>query len=111
MVLSICVAILFLILGYKEICRGLVLGGIFSTLNFALMGQFLYYRLDGSRKSGTKKSLIALMVRYIVLAIPLVISVRSDQFSFPATAVGIFMIQLVIMIEHGSRFIFSSIKH
>jgi hypothetical protein len=111
LMLAIGTALFFLILGQKEICRGLVLGGIFSTLNFTLMGQFLRYRLSDNQKSGAKRSFIAMMVRYILLAIPLILSVRSDKFNFPATVVGIFMVQLVIMIEHGSRLIFDSVKH
>ena len=111
MTLSICLALLFVILGYKDICRGLVLGGIFSTLNFALMGHFLRYRLDGNRKAGTQKALIALLFRYAILAIPIIISIRSNQYSFPATVVGIFMIQLVIMFESGSRLLLASFKH
>jgi hypothetical protein len=111
MTLSICIALLFVLLGYKDVCRGLVLGGLFSTLNFVLMGQFLRYRLDNNRKSGTKKALIALLIRYVILAIPIVISVRSNKYNLPATVVGIFMVQLVIMIENGSRLLFASFKH
>ena len=48
---------------------------------------------------------------FVRLAIPIIIAVRSDQYSLPATVVGIFMIQLVIMIEYGSRLIFPSYKH
>jgi len=103
--------LLFLALGQKEICRGLVLGGVFSAVNFALMGQLLRYRISGNRKVATRRSLASMLLRYVLLAIPLILSVRSDRFNFPATVVGIFMVQLVILIEHGSRLIFTSVKH
>lgn len=110
LMLSIGAALLFLVTGHDAICRGLVLGGLFSAINFALMGQLLQYRMSDNRKANTRRSLLSLLLRYLLLAIPLIISVRSDRFSFPATAVGIFAVQLVIMIEHGSRLIFASFK-
>jgi hypothetical protein len=111
LILSIGAGLLFLSIGQKEVCRGLVLGGVFSAVNFALMGQLLRYRLIDNRKVAIRRSLVALLLRYLLLAIPLVLAVQSERFSFPATAVGIFMVQLVILIEQGSRLIFASVKH
>jgi len=111
LLLSIGVGLLFLLMGHKDICRGLILGGVFSAVNFALMGQFLHYRLSSNRKTSALRSFIALLLRFALLAIPLIIAVRSDRFDVTATAVGIFAVQLVIMIEHGSRFFIASVKH
>jgi hypothetical protein len=111
LMLAIGAGLLFLVMGQKGICRGLVLGGVFSAVNFALMGQMLRHRLSDNRKAATRRSLVALLLRYALLAIPLILAVRSDRFNFPATAVGIFMVQLVIIIEHGSRLIFAAVKH
>lgn len=110
LVLSIGAGLLFLAVGQKEICRGLVLGGVFSAVNFALMGQFLRYRLIDNRKAAIRRSFVSLLLRYLLLAIPLVLAVQSERFNLPATVVGIFMVQLVILIEHGSRLIFTSVK-
>ena len=111
LMLSIGIGLLFLAMGYKEICRGVVLGGVFSALNFALMGQFLHYRLQENRKAAARRSFVALLLRYALLAIPLVLAVQSERFNLPATVVGIFMVQLVILFEHGSRLIFASVKN
>ena len=111
LLLSIGFGLLFLIIGQKGICRGLVLGGVFSAVNFALMGQMIHYRLSANRKTSALRSFFALMLRFSLLAIPLIIAVRSDRFDLAATVVGIFAVQLVIMIEHGSRFFFASVKH
>jgi hypothetical protein len=46
----------------------------------------------------------------LLLAVPLIIAVQSDRFNLSATVVGIFMVQLVILIEHGYRLIFDSVK-
>lgn len=110
MVLSIGAGLLFFAVGQKEICRGLVLGGVFSSVNFVLMGQLLRYRFIDNRKAAIRRSLFSLLLRYLLLAIPLVLAVHSERFNLPATVVGIFMVQLVILIEHGSRLIFTSVK-
>ena len=105
LIVSIAAALFFLGLGYKDMCRGVVLGGVFSAINFSLMGQLLQYRLVHQRKIAVRRALISMALRYTLLAIPLIVAVRSDRFSVTATVVGIFMVQLVIMIEHGSRFL------
>jgi hypothetical protein len=111
LMLAIGVGLICLVIGQKEMCRGLVLGGLFSAVNFLLMGHLLHFRLSENRKTATLRSLGAMLLRYMLLAIPLVLSVRSDRFNFPATVVGIFMVQLTIMIEHGSRIVFTALKH
>ena len=110
LILAIGLGLLFLGMGQKEVCRGLILGGVFSAINFALMGQMLRYRLSSNRKVAAGRSLATLILRYLLLAVPLIISVQSDRFSVSATVVGIFLVQLVIMIEHGSRLIFASVN-
>ncbi len=111
LILAIAAGLFFLGMGHKDVCRGIVLGGVFSALNFALMGQLLQYRLSHQRKIAVRRSLMSMALRYILLAIPLVVAVRSDRFGIAATVVGIFMVQLVIMLEHGSRFLFTTVKH
>ncbi len=111
LILAIGAGLLCLSIGQKEMCRGLVLGGVFSAVNFALMGQFLRYRLSDNRKAAVGRSLVALLMRHLLLAMPLILAVQSERFNFPATVVGIFMVQLVILVEQGSRFIFASVKH
>jgi hypothetical protein len=111
LILAIGAGLLFLAMGQKEICRGLVLGGVFSAVNIALMGQSLRYRLSDNRKTAVRRSFFALLWRLAILAIPLFLAVRSERFDFVATVVGIFMVQLVIMIEQCARLVFASAKH
>jgi hypothetical protein len=111
LILAIGAGLFFLAMGQKEICRGLVLGGVFSAINFALMGHSLCYRLSDNRKMAVRRSFFALLSRLAILAVPLFLAVRSERFDFSATVVGIFMVQLVIMIEQGARLIFASAKH
>jgi hypothetical protein len=111
LMLSIGIGLGALAIGYREICRGVVLGGVFSALNFALMGQLLRYRLQENRKAAAVRSFTALLFRYALLAIPLILAVQSERFNLPATIVGIFMVQLVILFEQGSRLIFASVRN
>ena len=108
LVLAIGAGLLFLGLGQKDVCRGLVLGGVFSAINFALMGQLLRYRLADNRKAAAQRSFAALMLRYLLLAVPLVLAVKYERFNLPATVVGVFMVQLVILLEQGARLFFAS---
>lgn len=111
LIMTIGAGLLFLGMGQKEICRGLVLGGVFSAINFALMGQLLRYQLSRQRKTAVRRSLLSMLLRYALLAIPLIVAVQSDRFNLAATVAGIFAVQLVIMIEQGSRLIMDTVKH
>lgn len=110
LILAIGTGLLMLGLGHREACRGLVLGGVFSAVNFALMGQLLQYRLAHHRRSAARRSFAAMMLRYALLAVPLIVAVKSDRFNLPATVVGIFMVQLVILAEQGARLVRTTVK-
>ena len=110
LVLSIGAGLLCLGLGEKEACRGLVLGGLFSAINFVIMRQLLHYRLVRNRKAAVRRSFVALMLRHALLAVPLILAVQSERFSLPATIVGIFMVQVVILIEQGTRLLIPTAK-
>lgn len=100
MAAGICIALILILAGYRPMGKGLMLGVVFSVINFALMGETLPMRINKSRKQATAVSLTSIIFRYAILAFPLVIAARSDSFHFVSTAVGIFMVQLVIMSEH-----------
>ena len=100
MVIAIIVGLLFILTGYKPVGKGLVLGAIFSVINFVLIGETLPLKLG---KSGSKIFLLSigsLFVRYALLAVPLIVAVKLDQFNLPAVIIGIFMIQIMIMGDH-----------
>lgn len=103
MVMALVAAFIFLLTGQKEICRGLVLGTVFSVINFVLMGQFLAGRIKETRGRASVAAMKGLVFRYAVLAIPLVVSVKFTRFDVPATVVGLFMVQLAILSDHMFR--------
>ena len=82
-----------------------------TRLGFKLTRGQVKGRLEVDFYGASPENKNALLLRYALLAIPLILAVRSDRFNFPATAVGVFMVQLVIIIEHGSRLIFAAVKH
>lgn len=92
---------LALVLGGRPAAgKGLMLGSLFSALNFALMGLSLSSRLTAGRRRRFGLALISLQGRYLFLAVPLIMAVKLPQFDLPATVAGVFMVQLCILAEH-----------
>jgi len=102
---SIGVALLLILMGHKPLGKGLILGAIFSVLNFILMGKSIELKLGWSKAKTFSISMGSIIFRYLLLAIPLIIAVKYEQFNLVAAILGIFMIQLVILAEHVLTFI------
>jgi hypothetical protein len=98
--LSIAVGLLFILMGHKPVGKGLILGTIFSVLNFILMGKSIALNFGRSKVKTFSLSMGSIIVRYLLLAIPLIVAVKYAQFNLMAAVLGIFMIQLVILAEH-----------
>lgn len=108
MALTIFISLIFLILGYKAVCRGLVLGAIFSTINFVWMAQTLHRQIKADRVKASISAFISIFCRYSFAAIPVVIAIKFPRFNLAATIVGLFMVQLVILADHLYRNFFFS---
>lgn len=103
MALSICIGLFFLILDMKAVCRGLVLGALFSTINFVLLAQSFHLKIKADR---TKASLFALrniFFRYSIMSIPLVLAIKFPRFDLVATIAGLFIVQSLILLDHIYR--------
>jgi hypothetical protein len=98
--LSIAVGLFFILMGHKPAGKGLMLGTIFSVLNFILMGKSIALNFGRSKAKTFSLSMGSIIFRYLLLAIPLIVAVRYAQFNLVAAVLGIFMIQLVILAEH-----------
>lgn len=94
----------FIVAGHKDVGKGLVLGAIFSIVNFVMIGQSLPFKIGRSRRRAFFISLFFLVVRYLALSIPLVVAIKLSAFNFPATVVGIFGIQLMILADQVNGF-------
>ena len=99
---AISIAFILIILGHKAIGKGLVLGALFSILNFVIMGIFLERQIAGAQNKmrARSKAFLSIFLRLAILAIPLVISSKSESFNFYGAAAGIFMVQFTILFSN-----------
>ncbi len=100
MIAAILIAFLFIIVGHKSLGKGLVLGAIFSVINFVLIAETLPMKMDKSRNRAIGLSLASICFRYGLIAIPLFMGIKMEQFDFFAVAVGIFFVQAMIVSDH-----------
>ncbi len=99
MVFAVFGGLFFILLDLKPFGKGLILGSIFSIINFILMGESITLKIGASKKRSAMLSLLTIFSRYVILAIPLIISLKFKQFDFMAVIIGIFMIQIAILSE------------
>jgi len=92
-------AVLFL-LNEKAVAKGLVLGTCFSILNFYLLGKSIPMALGQTRRVASFIGFGSLFFRYIVLAIPLVVAIKSASFNLVAVVIGIFAVQIVTLADY-----------
>jgi hypothetical protein len=100
MLSALVLAVVFLILQEKAIAKGLVLGTCFSIVNFLLLGKSIPMVLGQSRPRANAIGLASIFSRYFLLAIPMVIAIKSVSFSFVAVVVGIFAVQIVTLFDY-----------
>ena len=98
--LSVVVGLVFILAGHKPVGKGLILGAFFSVINFIVMAKSIEFKFGRSKHQIFSISLVSILFRYALLAIPLIAAVKFEQFNLAAVIVGIFIIQLVILAEH-----------
>ncbi len=97
---AIVLALVFLVLDEKATAKGLVLGTLFSIINFVLLGRSIPMTLGQSVARARMIGLTSILCRYAVLAIPLIVGVKSDAFNFVAVVVGVFAVQIVTLVDY-----------
>ena len=100
MTVAIVLAMVLIIIGEKPAGKGLVLGALFSVINFVLIGVTLPRTVGYGKKTSIFISLVSLILRHACLAIPLILAIKLDQFSLITVLIGIFMIQLMILLDY-----------
>lgn len=105
--ITIILSIFFIAGEQIAIGKGLILGCLFSILNFVLMGETLPYRIGKTKKRTLFISLGSIYFRYIILAIPLVVSAKLDTFNLFSVIAGIFAVQIVLFVDHVYIFLAS----
>ena len=104
---AILVGLVMILAGQKPVGKGLILGTLFSVVNFVLMGETLPVKMGRSRQKAFFFSLGSILFRYLLMAIPLFLAVKTDQFNLVASVCGLFMVQLMILADHLIASIFS----
>ena len=104
---AIIIGICFFLAGQKPVGKGLVLGAVFSVANFILIAKALPLRIGRSKRKTFFLSLGSIFFRYALMALPIVMAVKFDQFDLVAAVIGLFMIQLVILADHFLKLIIS----
>lgn len=99
---AIVASFILIVVGEKAIGKGLILGALFSVLNFILMGVLIERQIinAGTRVRTGAFSFLYMIMRFAVLSIPLIISFRVEALNFFGTVAGIFMVQITILFDN-----------
>jgi hypothetical protein len=89
-----------IIMGQNAIAKGLLLGTLFSIANFVLLGMTVPLTNGKTRTRASFMTLASLLIRFALLAIPMVVGMKSAAFSFGAVVVGVFSIQIITLVEY-----------
>jgi len=99
LILTLVVAIFFIILNERSIVKGLALGSLFSIVNFLLLGESIPLVLGHTRFKAGVIGLASMGIRFSVLVFPLLVGLKSPSFNFAAVVAGIFSVQIVTLFE------------
>jgi len=100
MAFAIIVAIVFILFEEKAVGKGLILGTFFSIINFIIMGQLIPLKFGKSPVRAGGIAFLSIGFRFIIMALPLIISLKSAALNFFGVAAGLFMVQLIILFNH-----------
>ncbi len=111
MITAIVTGFLLIIAGQSSIGKGLILGTLFSVLNFIVMGEVLPLKVGKTRRKASFIAFGSIISRYILLAVPIIMGIKFVQFNLCSVIVGIFMVQIMILSEHIKNAFFFMRKH
>lgn len=98
-VFAIFAGIIFFLFDLKPMGKGLLLGTIFSIINFILMAETLGSKIGVTKRKATAFSFLSILLRYGLLAMPIAAAIKLAQFNLWATVFGLFTIQMVILAD------------
>ena len=111
MLVAVAGSVLLIMIGEKALAKGLILGTLFSVVNFVLIGQFLPLHMTSSRVRSSAAALGSILVRFALLAIPLIVSLRVDSIHFIGVVIGLFMVQMTMLFDVFVRKRLSSVRN
>lgn len=105
--IAILAAVILVFADQRDLARGLVLGTLFSIVNFVLMGLSLQRRMQKTRRASTVVSFLLILLRFGVLMVPLLASIYYDRFHVVTTIAGLFMVQAVMLADAVGKMVTS----
>jgi ATP synthase protein I len=100
LIVAVLLGAVLMLVGERLISKGLILGTLFSIANFSIMAAFIPLRLDSAQRRRTFVATGSYFLRYALLSAPLILAQVTGYISIIGVAVGLFMVQIVIMGEH-----------
>ena len=96
--LTILVSLIALVLGHKTVTKGVILGGLFSVIDFKLMAASLPRALKSASRA---KLTLNRLGRLLIMAIPLVLAFKFPNYiNFIAAAIGLFFVKITIFLRY-----------
>jgi hypothetical protein len=95
--IALVAAFVLVVAGFKPAGKGLVLGALFSVLNFVLIAELI-----GRRGPGFGWRLGGVALRMALMAVPLVVAIRQPQFGFWGVVAGLFAVPAMILLAQGT---------
>ena len=96
---STVIAAICLLFQQTAVAKGLIIGAIFSVINFVLLGQTIPMTLFKSRAKARMIGVSSILGRYVLLAVPLIIGIKLPSFNFVAVVIGVFAIQITTLVS------------
>jgi len=90
----------FILIGHSPVGKGLILGTLFSVVNFIIMGETIPLKLNKSKGKTFLFSMGSILFRYLLLAVPLIMALKYEQYNLLAVVVGIFLVQIFILADN-----------
>ena len=101
MIAAIFIGLIFILAGFKPIGKGLILGTFFSILNFVIIGETLPKRIGLSKGKTFFWALGSIVFRYALMGIPLIAAIKYQEIDIAASACGLFIIQVMILLDRA----------
>lgn len=82
--------------------KGLILGCLFSILNFIALSGTIPMRIGKTKNKIFAIALGSLAARLLLMAVPMVIALKTEEFHLVTTVIGLFLVQLTLLADHLS---------
>lgn len=103
---SVAIGLVLFAVGLKPLGKGLVLGSLFSVLNFVIMAQVLPHQVGLTRRKATVFAFFSIFLRFGLMAVPLIVAMKMDSFHWVGVTLGLFAVPVGLFLNQwiGRKF-------